>query len=174
MFFGSWRLLALCMSVLAFSACDRDDVDVDANRMTSTEFVQRASASDMFEIQTGNLATNNAEMEEVKTFGAMLVNDHTESSNRLMALANQKNIAMSTTLPEDKRTIRDRLNGLNGAAFDQDFASVQVQAHQEAIDLYERAIEELQDAELRAFAQQGLPTLRMHLEMAENIRDMMD
>ncbi|WP_299821493.1 DUF4142 domain-containing protein [uncultured Pontibacter sp.] len=172
----SWRLLVILVSVVAVTACDDDDDDpIDIDLLTETEFVQRAAASDVFEIETGSLAENQAEAQEVADFGAMLVMDHTMSSQRLMDIARDENINVpmptAATLPEDKRTILTRLQSKNGTAFDQDFAAVQVQAHREAIELYERAVDELDDDDLRTFAEQTLPTLRQHLERAEDLRD---
>ncbi len=169
-----WRMLVLLMPLAAFTACDDDDDDNDSGRLTSSEFVQRAAASDMFEIETGNQAVQKSTLQEVRDFGQEIVNDHTASSTVLKTLATAKNITVPTTLPQDKAAIRDRLAGKTGTAFDKDFADVQVQAHQEAVDLYEEASEELEDEELQAFAEQTLPVLRMHLQHAQELKTITD
>src|SRR5690606_23720484 len=85
-----WRLLLLFMPLAFLVACDDDDDNgIDAPRLTAQEFVQRAAASDMFEIQTGNMALQMSTMQEVRDFATQIVADHTASSQELMALAQQ-------------------------------------------------------------------------------------
>lgn len=175
MAFRSWSFLALLVSVVAVSGCKDNYDDMDLGRMTATEFVQRAAASDVFEITTGEMAMDMSQTPEVMQFGEMLVDDHTTSSAQLMQIAQANNVNMTmptaATLPEDKRAIITRLEGKTDVAYDQDFANVQVQAHEEAIALYEEAIDELENAALRTFAQQTLPVLQMHLQHARELRE---
>ncbi|EJF07996.1 hypothetical protein O71_23556 [Pontibacter sp. BAB1700] len=170
-----WRLLLLFVPLAFLVSCDDDDDNgIDVPRLTAQEFVQRAAVSDMFEIQTGNMALQKSTMEEVRTFAEQIVADHTASSQELMTLAQQKNLQVPTTLPQDKQAIVTRLDGKTGVDFDKDFSDVQEDAHEEAVELYEQAVQDLEDAELRAFAQKILPALRMHLEQARELDDMTD
>ncbi|WP_299985575.1 DUF4142 domain-containing protein [uncultured Pontibacter sp.] len=171
-----WRLLLLFVPLAFLVSCDDDDDNSDPNlgRLTAQEFVQRAAVSDMFEIETGNMALQKSTMQEVRDFATEIVADHTASSQELMALAQQKNLQVPTALPQDKQAIIIRLNGKTGVDFDKDFADVQEEAHEDAVELFEQAVEDLEDAELRAFAQKILPTLRMHLEHARELDDMTD
>ena len=170
-----WRLLFLFMPLLLGVACDDDNSEgVAIGSLTSEEFVQRAAASDLFEIQTGNLALQKSTMAEVRDFAQEIINDHTASSQELALLTQKKNIQMPTTLPEDKQNSVNRLSGLSGTGFDKAFSDEQEAAHEEAIELYERAAEDLKDADLRAFAQRTLPVLRMHLEHARALEELTD
>lgn len=165
----------LFMPLLLSVSCDDDDDDgIDIGNLTSEEFVRRAAASDSFEIQTGNLALQKSTMTEVREFGQEIINDHTASSKELAALAQQKNLQLPTALPEDKRNKVNRLAGLSGTEFDKAFSDEQEDAHEEAVELYEQAAEDLEDADLRAFAQRTLPVLRMHLEHAQALDDLTD
>lgn len=170
-----WRVLLLFMPLAFLAACDDDDDGgVDLPQLTSQEFVQRAAASDMFEIQTGNMALQKSTMQEVRDFAEEIVADHTASSQELMALAQQKNLQVPSALPQDKQAIVARLDAKTSTAFDKDFTDVQEDAHEEAVELYEQAVEDLEDADLRAFAQKTLPVLRMHLDHARTVDDMTD
>lgn len=161
----------MCLAVVAVTACNDDDDGTDLNRMTSAQFVQQAAMNDMFEIETGNMATQKGTMQDVRDFGAMLESDHTTSSTELMTLASQKNITPPTALTGPMQQRRETLNNLQGEEFDLQFAEMQVVSHQEAVNLYETAEDELNDADLRAFAQRTLPVLRMHLQHATDLRD---
>ena len=170
-----WGVLLLFMPLAFLVACDDDDDnDVDLPRLTAQEFVQRAAVGDMFEIQTGNMALQKSTMAEVRTFAEQIVADHSASSQELMALAQQKNLTVPTTLPQDKQAIITRLDGKTGVPFDKDFADVQEDAHEDAVELYRQAVQDLEDADLRAFAQKILPKLEMHLDHANELDDITD
>ncbi|GEO04096.1 hypothetical protein AAE02nite_17600 [Adhaeribacter aerolatus] len=169
------KILFLLLAALGATSCDDDDDDNDP-KLTVQEFMQQAAASDMFEITTGGLAAQKGVMAEVKTFGAMLVTDHTKSSAELRTLATQKNVALPNPvpLPADKQQKVTTLQGQNGSAFDRQFAQMQVDAHEEAIDLFEDADEDITDTEVQAFVDKTLPVLRMHLQEAKKLEDMTD
>ncbi|MCC9135952.1 DUF4142 domain-containing protein [Pontibacter silvestris] len=171
--FESWKIFALLVSLVAVTSCDDDDGDIGLN-LSAEEFVQQAAVTDMFEIQTGQMAVDKSETSMVVDFGQMIVDDHMQTNTLLSTLADEKNITMPTALTEEKRAIRDRLAGKDGVEFDKDFADSQVQAHEEAVELYERATNELDDDELRAFAETGLPILQQHLQEARDLKAITD
>jgi len=164
-------LMLLAMG--AATSCNDDDDDEDT-MLTLQSFMQQAAESDLFEITTGGFATQKGVMTEVKTFGQMLVNDHTTSSNELKTLATQKSVTISMALPQDKTAKATLLQNASGTAFDKLFSEMQVQAHEEAIDLYEKADRDITDTQVQAFIDKTLPVLRMHLTEAERLEDMTD
>lgn len=170
---NKWLLLALLSITFSFMSCEDDD-STNATRLTETEFMVRAANSDLFEIQTGRLAAGKGMTAEVRALGQHLVTDHTASSTELKALAAQKNITLPDSLSVDKRTIRVRLAAETGKTFDQDFATTQIAAHDEAISLYQQASSELQDPEIKAFATKILPNLQMHREHAVQVKTKTD
>jgi putative membrane protein len=166
-----WLLLVAALSLV--TAC-KDDDDDDANEqpLTIQSFVQQAAASDTFEIASGSMAEQKGVLPDVKAFGTMIVTDHTMSSMELKALAAQKGVTVPRTIPADKLARLTLLSSLSGAPFDKAFSSQQVDAHQEAISLYEQADRDLaQDAQVQAFVDKTLPVLRTHLTHAQAIRD---
>ncbi len=63
----------------------------------------------------------------------------------------------------------ERLRSLRGAAFDTAFANEMVDAHTQAISLFELAQGQAQHEELRSLIVSTLPTLREHLQIAQSI-----
>jgi len=61
----------------------------------------------------------------------------------------------------------DRLKGLSGADFSSSFRSMQVDAHKDAVILFERYAESGDHADLKSWAGKTLPALKHHLEMAQ-------
>ncbi len=61
----------------------------------------------------------------------------------------------------------DELSKLKGSAFDQAYAKDMVSGHQKAIEQFEMEAKNGQDADVKAWAEKSLPTLREHLELAQ-------
>jgi putative membrane protein len=131
------------------------------------EFARMAASGDMFEIESSKLALSKAEDPQIKQFAQKLIDDHMASSKKLMSVADQKPPAM---LDRKHAVMLEKLKAASGKAFTQAFVSMQVQAHKEAIDLFERYSKQGDDAKLKAFATQTLPTLRAHLQDVERLQ----
>lgn len=135
------------------------------------DFVAFAAASDMFEIQTGQMASAQGGSEQVMQFGKQLVADHGQSSKELMDIAKAAgvNAAPPAELDQRHQVIVDSLKDAKGQGFDSAFAQAQVAAHQEGIALFEAYAQNGDNDQLKAFAQKGLPVLKQHLEMAQKL-----
>jgi len=59
---------------------------VSALAVTTEEFVNKATISDIFEVQSGKLAADKAKNEDVKDFGEQMVEDHSATTDELMEL----------------------------------------------------------------------------------------
>jgi putative membrane protein len=138
------------------------------------DFVTFAAMSDLFEIQTGQMAEAQAGNKEVAAFGKQLVKDHTKSSKQLMKLAAAAKVEATppTQLDQRHQVIADSLKDAKGAGFDTAFAQAQVAAHQEGIALFKSYAENGDNPELKAFAKKGLPILQKHLDMAQKMAGM--
>ncbi|QNF31550.1 DUF4142 domain-containing protein [Adhaeribacter swui] len=166
-------LLTLLFIGMTVSSCEKDDAG-QVNRLTETDFMLRAADSDLFEIQTGQIASGKGTLAEVREFAQNLVIDHMASSKDLKNLAAQKKITLPDSLSAEKRAIRLRLSSESGTAFDKDFVDVQIKAHDEAIKLYEQGARELQDPDIRNFATNTLPNLQAHREHALMVKSKTD
>lgn len=138
---------------------------------TAKDFVTFAAMSDMFEIQTGQMAETQAGSKDVSAFGKQLVKDHSKSSKQLMKLAKaaKLDVAPPTQLDQRHQVIADSLKDAKGQGFDTAFAQAQVAAHQEGIALFKSYSENGDNPQLKAFAKKGLPILQKHLEMAQKL-----
>ena len=59
---------------------------------------------------------------------------------------------------------------LKGAAFDHHFTQAMVAGHQKAIAEYQKEANNGQNADIKAYANQALPTLQKHLEQARDLQ----
>src|SRR6201996_9522996 len=131
---------------------------------TTADFVKEVATSDMFEIQSSKLAE--------KSFAAQMVTDHTKTSNELKGMVTSGKVKadLPTALDSSSQSKLDKLKGASGADFSSDFNSYQVSAHKDAVSLFERYAKGGDNSDLKDWAGKTLPTLKHHLEMAENLK----
>lgn len=133
------------------------------------EFVTKAAEGGMMEVELGRLATQRASSEEVKSFGQRMIDDHSQANQQLLQIANQKNLTVPTTLPADKKAQYEEYAKLSGAEFDRAYMKHMVEDHQKDIAEFERESKNGKDDAVKGFASQTLPTLREHLQMAQQV-----
>ena len=141
------------------------------NQEADAEFAVKAADSGLAEVNASEVAQQKAQDQRVKDFAAMMVQDHTKTNEELKSLASSKNITLPTAPGEAHlKNIAD-LNSYTGADFDKEYMDLMVADHEKAVNLFEDASEDVEDAELRAFAAKTLPALQKHLEHARTVRD---
>jgi putative membrane protein len=135
---------------------------------TTADFVTEVAISDMFEIETNRLAEQKGSAQEKS---CALVTDHTKTSNDLKGLVTSGKVKaeLPTAIDSSHRSKLDKLKGASGKDFSSDFNSYQVSAHKDAVSLFERYANGGDNGDLKAWAGKTLPTLRHHLEMAQEL-----
>ncbi len=137
------------------------------------QFVMDAAMADMMEIQSANIAQQNAMSQAVKDYAAMMLRDHTASSNELKTLATSRNTMLTDSLPADARQHMDAMQKMKGKAFDSHYMQMMTDDHSKVISKFENASNTAADPDLKAWATKQLPILRMHLDSAKAIRGRM-
>jgi putative membrane protein len=132
-------------------------------------FMKQAAIAGMAEVEHGRLAAQNASASDVKQFGQQMVDDHGKANEELKALAAKKNVTLPPALDAKHQTMHDKLSKLKGAAFDKAYMDGQVQAHQQAVTLFQREAKAGKDPDVKAWAEKTLPQLQQHLKMARNV-----
>lgn len=132
-------------------------------------FMLKAAGSGMYEVQASKMVAERASSQEVKDFAQTMVSDHEKANQELMALASARSVTLPPEMPADKRKELDRLS--KSSKFDADYMrETGVKEHKAAVALFEKASKSSQDAELKAWAAEKLPTLREHLAHAQKIK----
>lgn len=127
-------------------------------------FVQEAAKGGMMEVAKGKLAGQHASRDDVKQFAQRMVDDHTKASDELKSIAKGKNITLPPDQPSAQdQAMLDKMGKMDGAAFDRSYIADQVKDHEKTIALFEKEARSGKDAELKAFAEKTLPTLKDHL-----------
>ena len=143
---------------------------IQAFAQTSTqEFVTKVAVSDMFEIQSSKLATQKGNA-NVKSFAERMIKDHSKTSAELKGMVGKAKAKLPTALDADHQQKLAQLQKLSGDEFNSAYASVQLQAHEEAVKLFESYSSSGDNAELKAWAAKTLPALKEHLQHAKKLK----
>ena len=137
---------------------------------STADFIKQVAISDMFEIESSKLAQKKGTAEE-KTFAAQMVTDHTKTSTELKALVASGRVKaeLPAALDSSHQSKLEKLKGASGADFSSQFNSMQVDAHKDAVGLFERYSKGGDNADLKDWSAKTLPALRHHLEMAHSL-----
>jgi len=133
------------------------------------KFALDAAKGGMMEVELGQLATQKAASQAVKDFGQRMVTDHGKANQQLQQIASQKGMSLPQMLPTDMRQEREKMAAASGAEFDRMYMSHMVKDHEKDVKEFEKQAEKGNDPALRSFAQQTLPVLRQHLELARTV-----
>jgi putative membrane protein len=134
------------------------------------KFAEEAAAGGLAEVALGELAEQKAKHAEVAQFGERMVRDHQQANQKLMAIVEQKGIELPQDLPQDAKQKHDKLQQLSDAEFDQAYMDEMVKDHEKTVQLFEQQAESGEDGDLRAFAEETLPTLQEHLDHAKELQ----
>jgi putative membrane protein len=134
------------------------------------KFAEEAAAGGLAEVALGELAQQKAKHAEVAQFGERMVRDHQQANQKLMAIVEQKGIELPQDLPQDAKQKHDKLQQLSDAEFDQAYMDEMVKDHEKTVQLFEQQAESGEDGDLRAFAEETLPTLQEHLDHAKELQ----
>jgi putative membrane protein len=137
-------------------------------------YLAQAASSDQFEIQSAQLAQQASQNAAVQNFAGMLITDHTQSTQMLMAAAQSAHVAAPppTILPPQQAMLDQLRAAGTGPAFDQAFQQVQIQAHQQALALHQNYAQSGDVPALRTTAGQIVPVVQRHLQMAQSLQVM--
>ncbi len=184
----------LCIAcVCAFAACNstsknQDSVDSSKNVNDSmlpdsnSSAMASAPASEqdakwavdianagMTEIELSKVAQTKAVNPRLKSFADMMVTDHTAAADKLKTIAASKSITLPDKLSDDSQKALDELNKKSGKDFDKAYMNDMLGGHKKAVDAFQKGSTDLQDADLKSFAAQTLPTIQMHQDSIKAI-----
>jgi putative membrane protein len=132
------------------------------------QFIEKAAIGDMYEIQSSKMALEKAQNDQFKSFAQKIVDDHTQASNEMKSIVGKmQGIKPPAELDAKHKQMIDKLQSASGAQFNQQYRTQQIDAHNEAIRLYQDYANSDGQNELKQFANKILPKLKDHLQMAQ-------
>jgi putative membrane protein len=133
------------------------------------QFIKKAAAGGLAEVELGKLASEKAESPDVKQFGQRMVDDHTKANDQLKQVASEKGVTVPDKLNAKDAATKARLEKLSGKAFDRAYMSDMVTDHTKDVSEFRMESKNAKDPDVKNFASQTLPTLQDHLKEAKSI-----
>ena len=130
-------------------------------------FLQDAAMGGRGEVELSTIALRQASRQDVRDLARTMIDDHTKANNQVAELARARNITLPSQPDTIHRDAEDRLLSMRGDDFDREYLRIMLDDHEQTIAKFEQKARDEQDAEVRRFAEQTLPTLRHHLEMVQ-------
>jgi predicted outer membrane protein len=99
-------------------------------------FMTHAAADGMAEIQMGQMALKKSSDTKVKQLAQRIVDDHTVANEKLRILARDKQVDFPAAPSKDAQDKAAGMTAMDGAKFDQAWATGMVTDHQKAVALF--------------------------------------
>jgi putative membrane protein len=132
--------------------------------MADQQFFMDAAAGGTYEVQSSQMALQKSQNAQVKMVAQHMVDDHTKANTELLALARSKDASVTPAPNQMQQDMLNRLQGMTGSGFDQEYLRQQQMAHQDTIAKFQAATRNTSQP-VAAWAQKTLPTLQQHLSM---------
>ena len=166
------RIIILAVGCGLFASVASAQTPPPGSAPAAQDFVTKVAISDMFEIQSSQLALSKQADTDTKPFAEKMVQDHQKTSTELKALVDGGKVkaTLPSALDAEHQKMLDDLKAKSGKDFDQSYDQVQLKAHRDAVALFEAYAKGGDNDELKGWAGQTLPHLKEHLSMAEKLK----
>src|SRR5664280_3541989 len=132
--------------------------------MADTNFILAAAQGGMTEVKLGELASTSGVRDNVKSFGQMMVKDHTAINDDLKALAAQKGVTLPDSLDAKHQGMVDKMAALTGSEFDDAYIAAMIKDHQMDAKEFTAESAATKDADLKSFVDKSIPVVTEHLK----------
>ncbi|HEX5206898.1 MAG TPA: DUF4142 domain-containing protein [Steroidobacteraceae bacterium] len=131
-------------------------------------FMRKAIQGNLAEIKVGQLAQQKGASEGVRHFGSVLEQDHSTANSQAMTAASSMGVTPPAEPSMKEQAEYRHLAALSGAKFDKAFVKEMVKDHRQDIAEYEKEAK-TSNSQASSYAEQSLPVLKKHLQLAESL-----
>lgn len=160
-----WTTLAL-----AFGLMTTQLPAADEKAFNEADFVKKAASSSLMEIELGKMASERAQNQGVKDFGAMMVKDHTKATEELKEAAKSGGAQVPEKMTEEHQKHVAKFKDLKGEQFDREYMALMVTSHEKGVAMFTSASKMATTPAIKNFATKTLPTLQAHLDHAKKLQ----
>ncbi len=134
----------------------------------TVDFVKEVASRDMFAIQSSQLAAFKTQG-NVLAFANQIQTDYAKTLSELKSLAQQAGVTVPVEMSSSQQNMFDELNSLSAKKFAKQYIKDQVRVQKGAVSLFKRYGKGGENAQIKDWANQTLPTLQHHLDMAQQL-----
>lgn len=143
-------------------------------RTMATPYVMAAGRSDLYEINSSQVALQKSQNKDVRKFAQMLIKHHQMTTAATMKAAAKAGLPPMTPMLDAGATASiNELQTASAADFDRLYIGQQIPAHQAALDLHQTYATSGDQAPLRTSARAAVPIVRQHLDAAMKLQNRM-
>jgi putative membrane protein len=158
----------------ATAPADTGTANTDTSKVLSSDerdVAMKIEQAHLGEIDLSRLAKQQASSRDVKSFADMIENDHGSALKDLQKVMNKNGVEESTnSKPAEGKEELAKLQKLSGAQFDREFMNTMVMDHQKDLDELRKAQTSVQNADLKDYINDLIPTVQKHLDKAQDLR----
>lgn len=139
---------------------------------TAAEYLAMAGSGDLYEKTSSQMMLETAQSNaELRRFAQEMVQDHTETTNRLTQAAQRAGITPGTPrMIQQHQAMVEQLRAASGAQRDQIYLTQQIQAHQQGLALHQAYAQRGDNPALREAANLIAQDVQDHLQKLQRIR----
>lgn len=135
-------------------------------------YVMAAGKSDLYEINSSQVALQKSQSPAVRKFADMLIKHHQQTTAATLKAANQAGLNPAPPALDAATTASiSELQSAPAADFDRLYIAQQIPAHQAALNLHGSYAAGGDQAPLRASAKSAVPIIQQHLDAAMKLQD---
>jgi putative membrane protein len=132
------------------------------------EFLKDAGQANQKEIALADVAESKSQNSTVKELAHMIRADHQQNYAQVQALAQAHGVTLEASPDWMNQREIDHMQKVKEADFDQDYTKMMIKGHVKTIKMFEKADAEIQEPDIKQYAENTLPKLREHLRHSED------
>jgi putative membrane protein len=121
-------------------------------------FMKKAAKGGMMEVAMGKLAEQNAQSDDVKSFGKRMIADHSKANDDLKSIASKKGVQLPSKEHTGKWTS------------DKAYIDMMVKDHEKDLAEFKEEATNGSDSDLKKFADQTAKVIQEHLDQVKEIQ----
>lgn len=133
-------------------------------------FLVKIADARMMGMKEGKEAQQKGTTEEIRNYGAWMIQEQSELQAQIKMLANSKKVTLPEDISNEKQDGLTDLKEKTGKDFDEKFIKMMTIDHKRDVKDFKKATE-YKDPEVASFASKYLPMIQSHLDKIKQIED---
>ena len=152
-------ILALAVSAMSLAGAARAETTPtgEGSSLSAKDktFMKKAAKGGMMEVAMGKMAEQNAQSDDVKSFGKRMVTDHSKANEELKSIAEKKGVKLPSKEPTEKWSS------------DKAYMNMMVKDHEKDLAEFQAEAKDGSDPDVKNFADKTAKVVQEHLDLAK-------